>query len=176
MAHPPEQSSSVPPEEFVSAERLSEALAEYFDRSDVDDDDFFPEPIVSDDSDVAGDVHRAFSAYRASLKKRLPPVLSKIRHKLFQTSRKGDMAAIGHAEEAAQWLEDRYGFEQPKRSHYPCPEHYARDKWIYDNWGLGVAKLSSELKQKAPKEHWCVISSRQAFYDAHARFKKHLDA
>lgn len=163
--------------EQEAAEDLLEALGEYYDRSDADDENFKPEPIVATDPGMAGDVHRAFSAYRKSLpRRRLPPQLSKIRRSLFRASRQRRREAIDLAEMAATWLENEYDLNDgPERSIYPSPELYERDKWIYEQMkeGISFPELSSRLKKCAKERHWQIISSRRGIKGAAKRWAKY---
>ena len=54
---------------------------------------------------------------------------------------------------------------------YSPPNHYARDKWIYENIDKhSCSELSVKLKEAAKPHHWQLISSRNAFKNAAEKY------
>lgn len=57
---------------------------------------------------------------------------------------------------------------------YPSPEHYARDKWIYENIACNsFAGLQLKLKAEAKKKKYVVISSRPGLKKAADRYAQY---
>jgi hypothetical protein len=54
---------------------------------------------------------------------------------------------------------------------YPAPQHYARDKWIYEKIAtMNYAALSLEIKTISQKNRWDIITSRNGFKDSADRY------